>query len=166
MGLDMYLEAQLYVGAGKLNGSIETEYGNKANLPDMPISYVKYDVSYWRKAYAIHSWICDRVGEVEDGGYVHVPVDELKDLLGIAVKVLAPYELFLQAQKNKDPNAKKFYDKAVEVAKELLPDDEAPGYEYEEWYFEQVKSTVEQLDKVLKLCEKFPDISIFYTANW
>lgn len=166
MGLDMYLEAQLYIGAGKLNGTIETEYGTKANLPDMPISYVKYDVAYWRKAYAIQNWICDRVGMIENGGYVHVPVEDLKELLSSAVKVLAPYELFLQAQKNKDPNASVLYKQAVEVAKELLPDDDSPGYEYDEWYFAQVKNTVEQLDKVLKLCKQFPDISIFYTANW
>lgn len=106
------------------------------------------------------------MGDIDNGGRVDVPVEDLKELLGIAVKVLAPYELFLQEQKNKNPNALEFYKKAVAVAKKLLPDFYDPNSAYGEWYFEQVKRTVEQLDKVLKLCEQFPDISIYYTANW
>lgn len=166
MGLDMYLEAEIYIGAGKLNGAVEKADGSKVDLPDIPISYLKYDVAYWRKAYAIQSWIFDHVGDIDNGGCVYVPTEDLKELLGVAVKVLAPYELFLQEQKNKNPNALEFYKKAVAVAKKLLPDLDDPDYAYEEWYFEQIKNTVEQLDKVLKLCEQFPDISIYYTANW
>lgn len=56
MGLDMYLEAEIYIGSGKLNGTVENADGSKVNLPDMPISYLKYDVAYWCKAYAIQSW--------------------------------------------------------------------------------------------------------------
>lgn len=78
MGLDMYLEAEHYVGGGwdfarkKMNDDAKafdalldmfgTNFNDfHAKYPEGHYAKVSFQVAYWRKANAIHKWFVDNV---------------------------------------------------------------------------------------------------------
>jgi hypothetical protein len=140
MGLDMYLNAERFYwskdGGPKLDDVPE---GYSVNL-------VKSEVAYWRKANAIHQWFVDNVqGGEDDCRSRHVTRDELKALVDICKRVIA------------EPDK----------AKDLLPTANGfffGGTDYEEYYFQYLEDTVEQVEKALS---KFPDDWEFeYHSSW
>lgn len=152
MGLDMYLNARRFIWSydGSKDGQTGREIAEK--FPelgdDATIKYVIAEVAYWRKANAIHQWFVDNVQNgVDDCGDYYVERGHLEDLLKLVNAVLN---------------------------KETKPEDALPtqsGFffgntEYTEWYFEDLKSTKEQLEKILSNEELFKNWDIYYRASW
>lgn len=157
MGLDMYLSAERHyldkewvkddearAIHGKVLNAIQADnFICKDNLGTIN---VEVEVAYWRKANAIHAWfIRECSGGVDDCRPVYVPREKLTQLLGLCYQVKS----------------------APELAPELLPSQEGFFFgstEYDEWYFNDIDDTIQQLSNVL---ENTPDGWRFtYTASW
>lgn len=100
-------------------------------------------VAYWRKANAIHGWILrNTVGEdTDDCRKVYVEGKKIRELVDDCKAVLADHD----------------------KAKELLPVTEGfffGSYEYDEYYFDDLKDTVKMLEK-LDFNEDY-----IYQASW
>ena len=167
MGLDMYLEVRKYVSkhdyskfdrandewpppVSEMFASLE------AAAPDGLTKYsdfggiqVTYPIGYWRKANAIHGWFVDKCGGgVDECQDIYVPREklvELRDLCKSAIKQPA-------------------------MAGEVLPPTQGFFFgssEIDEWYMEDLKSTVEMIDHVLSIIpEGEYDYSFYYRASW
>lgn len=107
--------------------------------------YIMTEEIYWRKANQIHRWFVENIQDGnEDWGMHYVPRECLYRLKQLCEKVL----------KNK------------ELASTLLPTESGfffGSVEYDEWYFEDLRYTVEKLDELLKE-EKY--ISFRYQSSW
>lgn len=158
MGLDMYLRAEKYVSGlfGDEKEDFATLLGmfpdeavqEAAKSVDFPSARVQFTVGYWRKVNQIHSWF---VRECQDGvdecQVTYVSREKLKELREVCLRVLAS-------------------GKDTRVAEELL----APqggfffgSVEYNQWYWEGLESTIEQLDRALALPSGW---SLYYQSSW
>lgn len=106
---------------------------------------VEVTCAYWRKANQIHKWFVDNVQNGEDDCdtyYVsHEKLGELRETCRRA--------LFA-----KDPS--------------LLPPHEGfffGSYDIDEWYWNGIKNTIKQIDRVLALPE-LSELSFSYTSSW
>ena len=165
MGLDMYLSAKKHLS--KINykvlqenneldynspEAIYPEFNNLMQLTqltdvatDMYGASVEVTCAYWRKANQIHSWFVREVQGGEDNcGEYYVSSDKLIELLAICKHSL----------ENKDPAL-------------LLPQG---GFffgstDIDEWYWNDIKSTISQLERILALPE-FDNLSFYYNSSW
>lgn len=165
MGLDMYLSAKKHLS--KINYKVlqennELDYNSpEAVYPefndlmqltqltnvatDMYGASVEVTCAYWRKANQIHSWFVREVQGGEDNcGEYYVSSDKLIELLAICKHSL----------ENKDPAL-------------LLPQG---GFffgstDINEWYWNDLKSTISQLERILALPE-FDNLSFYYQSSW
>jgi hypothetical protein len=103
-------------------------------------------IGYWRKANAIHRWFVDNVqGGRDECQRSYVGRDQLQELLDITNRVLS--------------NTKS-------IASKLLPTQEGFFFgntDYNQRYWEDLKSTKEILERALALDESW---SIYYRASW
>ena len=139
MGLDMYLNKKTYIGA---NFSFNNVTGTLAlKRDDVPIDinlnklkYVLEEQAYWRKANAIHKWFVDNVqGGVDDCRVYEVYGEKLLELVKLCKEILADHS----------------------KAEDLLPPCSGfffGGTEYDEYYFECLEDTIEQLANVEADC--------------
>lgn len=155
MGLDMYLNAKRYLSDYRdadapakdailqqfpeLNAYLEEE--SEAN----PVTGVVARVGYWRKANQIHSWFVQNVQNGEDDcKSYYVGREQLQELKTLCERVLADNSL----------------------AKELLEPKDGfffGSLDYDEYYFSDLRQTVEIVNKALSL----PDSWYFeYHASW
>lgn len=138
MGLDMYLYKKTYIRQGdfykpesvnevivKTGGEIDTKIDPKK------IKYVVEEAGYWRKANQIHRWFVENVQNgVDDCKDYYVDDDILEKLLDLCKKVDADHSL----------------------AESLLPSASGfffGGTDYDEWYFEDIKNTINILEEAL-----------------
>jgi hypothetical protein len=137
MGLDMYLNKRIYVGANyqhnEVTGKIELfRHGEPIKINLNKVTYVVENVGYWRKANAIHRWFVDHVMDGEDECYEHYVRDEqLKELLDLCKKVRKNHRL----------------------AAELLPTQNDLFFgstDYDEWYWQDIDLTIKILEDALK----------------
>jgi hypothetical protein len=150
MGLDMHLEAEQYVSDYDEKDKPLLE-AIKENAPlglgEFRPKNVTFEIAYWRKANCIHGWFVRNVQDGKDECQSsYVSLEQLQELKDNCEKVLANLDL----------------------APELLP--AAKGfffgsYEYDEWYTNDLKKTVKQLDKILSnpYAKKW---WIQYRASW
>lgn len=153
MGLDMFLYKVVWLSEYdkdmlKLKQDIEKHF-NIGSAKE-----IKLEIAYWRKANHIHKWIMDTCGSGDEEEYeVDISFEQLMELKELCEKVIAD-------------NSK---------AEELLPTTEGfffGGTEYDEYYFEWTKSTIEMLDKIHnnKVQEKLNGKKVFdtfkYYASW
>lgn len=167
MGLDMYLNVRRYVSQWDYRSKDGTYLSERVLRPDFDKlvktaglkkytsltrdsavgAEVEATVMYWRKANAIHQWFIDNcAGGIDDCRPVYVSRSQLEELLDKVKAVLD------------DP----------EQASELLPTQSGFFFgstEYEEWYFEDLKRTKEELTKVLEVSAE-DDVSFSYQASW
>lgn len=146
----MYLEAEQYVSDydPESNALLEAIKSNAPfGLGDFAPTHVKFELAYWRKANAIHNWFVQNVQDGKDDcNDFYVPVAKLRDLKDLCEKVLAN----------------------IELAPELLPAKQGfffGSYEYDEWYEQDLRNTVEKLNKILS----HPDSKkwwISYRSSW
>ena len=105
------------------------------------------EVCYWRKANQIHGWFVENVqGGNDDCGYYLVTRDHLEELLEIVTDVL---------DGGADPE-------------EVLPTTEGFFFgstDYDDFYFEQLEFTKEELTKVLKTTN-WDKQYIVYHSSW
>jgi hypothetical protein len=165
MGLDMYLSAKKHLSKidyKVLHDNRELDYNApEAVYPefnqlmeltqlsnvatDMYGATVEVTCAYWRKANQIHSWFVREVQGGEDNcGEYYVSSDKLIELLAICKHSL----------ENKDPAL-------------LLPQG---GFffgstDIDEWYWNDLKSTISQLERILALPE-FDNLSFYYNSSW
>ena len=145
MGLDMYLTARRFnwgEAEAELNQAVREVY----QLPEgFPVYDVRIEVGHWRKANQIHMWVVNNVQKENDdcGTYV-VTQHDLLTLRNDCVRVLEDNSL----------------------AAKLLPT--SAGFffgstEYEDYYFDTLKDTIEILDKAIALP---PQWEIEYRSSW
>ena len=146
MGLDMYLQAERYVSkyfdpedegrAAKIQ-KIFPEFTNAE------VKTIRAEVAYWRKANAIHAWFVTNVqGGVDECQDSHVGRDQLEELRQLCLEVLDTKDA------SELPPQAGFFFGSTEV---------------DDWYFEDLRNTVNQLDKVLAM----PDnLEFYYRASW
>lgn len=137
------------------------------------------EVAYWRKANAIHKWFSDKLadGNIENCREYYVSKDDLIELRDACRKVLNLSKVSSGKVKNGErlENNKwvplyetgKVIDNP-EFAQELLPTEKGPFFgpvDYDQYYIEDLKSTVKQIDKILEETD-FDKDEIVYLAWW
>lgn len=153
MGLDMYLNAKRYLWSFPSDGpdaNLGREIGQR--FPELgenaEIKYLTAEVAYWRKANAIHQWFVNNVQNGRDDcGDYYVEKEQLQELLKLVNDIL-------------DKKAK---------PEETLPTQSGFFFgstEYSEWYYDDLQSTKEQLEKILSNEELFKKWDIYYHASW
>jgi hypothetical protein len=148
MGLDMYLNAKRYLYREKDKEIVDVIKAEQiSGMGDMRPKEITCPVMYWRKANHIHRWFVEQVQDrTDDCGEYEVMDRQLRELVGICKQVLSDRSL----------------------APKLLPVQEGfffGGKDYEDWYFEDVKATVEALDKVLST-EGIEEWNFYYRSSW
>ena len=112
----------------------------------MPVKFVEVEAGYWRKANQIHKWFVDNVQRGEDNCRPHgVDREQLAELRQLCLDVLAD-------------NTK---------ASKLLPCGSGfffGAYDYDEWYFNNLKDTVDIVDHCLH--PDNADIYYEYQSSW
>lgn len=158
MGLDMYLEARKFVSGYSFEPiDSQNAYENilasvdlsKADLgaDASPFIYLSVNVAYWRKVNAVHSWFVENVqGGVDECQKAEVSREQLQELVDLCKQV-------------RDDHDK---------AEELLPTQGGFFFGdtiYDEWYFQGIDSTIEQLEKILRN-PKFEGWDFVYQSSW
>ena len=143
MGLDMTLSARKWFGS---NEPLQTELSALCKSPTT-VNEVICDAMYWRKANAIHQWFVTNVqGGSDDCGTYFVPLEELNNLIGLCSEALL----------------------SPEFAESILPTESGfffGGTEYDEYYFDQLRETVEQL-KELTTNPLWKGWDFHYQSSW
>ena len=126
----------------------EHNYGSKM---------IMQQVAYWRKANAVHKWFVDNVQNGIDDCCYHreVTKNDLRELLDVCHTILASCD--------DDGNLTD-----TSVAEELLPSQSGfffGGTDYDEWYVDDLKNTVEMVEKILKETD-FDIYAIYYESSW
>lgn len=182
MGLDMYLEAERYI-SGWGHGP-DPEYSQLKKILGVsptehsPSFSVSYNVAYWRKANAIHNWFVQNVqGGKDECQRSYVERSQLIKLRDLCQDVIDHCEVIdgqvhSGTQYNAEhPNGIKLMEdgkviKDASYAEAHLPAQSGfffGGTEYDEYYLDNLYSTVEQLDEALKLGD---DFEFYYRASW
>lgn len=181
MGLDMYLTRKVYIGANyehnKVTGTIALQKDGK----DIPVElnkvkYIEEDAAYWRKANSIHNWFVETVQDGEDDcKEYYVDKEQLKELVEICNKVIKSLEKSgkktIQVETGWTSSGKTYGDSEVftdtSLAEELLPTQSGfffGGTDYNIWYLEELKNTVEQLTPIIEKEGDFAEY--YYQASW
>lgn len=151
MGLDMYLTAERYVSDWNEDDKELAEQlaklpvGNKIGR----IKSLTADVMYWRKANAIHEWFVKNTQDgVDECQHTWLSISDLFALLDVCKQVYADHSL----------------------APELLPTQEGFFFgatDYDEYYYDQVKATIDGLEEVLNLPEEeLKGWEFYYQSSW
>jgi len=187
MGLDMYLYRQTYVKYWKHNGdeNYEIKITKKGkpvtNIDPKKIAYIEEEIFYWRKANQIHKWFIDNCADgVDECQRIYVYSSQLKKLMNVCEQVLIESKLVPGIVKNgeyanvetdfklKDNLIVGKVIKDFSYAAEHLPTAEGFFFgskEYNEWYYDDVKETLEFLRELQDENGEFPGI-YYYQASW
>ena len=135
-------------------------------------------ITSWRKANHIHKWFVDNVQDGNDDcGRYEVTKEQLEVLLWTCKAVLAGSTLVKGKIKNgefyKGGMCQVVYEDGeyIEdptVARRLLPTQDGfffGGTEYDQWYYEDVKHTVEVIENVLATTD-FEHEIVMYSSSW
>ena len=156
MGLDMYLYRREYLSNYSWGGDNEKEVAAFNTITDAigikpcaesPHIHVEVCVAYWRKANAIHKWFCDLDGGRDECQNIYVNREKLVELRNLASSVL------LQPALGPDhlPTQQGFF---------------FGSYDYDEWYMEDMKNTVYQLNEILESTPEDSWTDFIYRASW
>jgi len=146
----MYLEKRTYVKQWSFQKPEEqynvevTKGGEPTNIKPERVTHIVEEIGYWRKQNQIHQWFVENVQNgVDNCGEYCVSKVQLEDLLEICKKILNDNSL----------------------AEELLPTTSGfffGGTEYDEWYFDGIKNTIEILEEALS--DNSGDY--YYSSSW
>ena len=145
MGLDMYLSAKRYLWEKDREGIKVSSFDIPAPLE---LDEVRCRAAYWRKANQIHGWFVRNVqDDTDDCGSYEVSRDDLQALVDLCRKVLANRKL----------------------AAKLLPPNEGfffGGYEYDDYYFNELQRTADELVALLEALPKDSGWCFEYQSSW
>ena len=152
MGLDSYLWKKTATdtwspdGLMKYDVTVTSDGKPVEHVDPSKVCYVIEEVGYWRKANQIHNWFVQNVQNgVDDCGSYYVEKEKLKELLDVCKRVVD------------DPS----------LAESLLPSLRGfffGGDEYDEWYMQQLKYTIELLEEILKREDR--GVYYEYESSW
>jgi len=184
MGLDMYLTAKRDFYPKEWHPKQEQEMNKKlrnlfpemfetGNLDNVGVSF---EVGYWRKANQIHKWFVDNCQDgVDDCRDTCIGREQLKELRDLCQVVVDNSKLkdgmivngYSYRNGKETPNLEK--GKIIEntdKAQLLLPTVDGFFFgntDYNEWYLDDVKHTIEVIDKCLALSK---DWNFYYHSSW
>ncbi len=158
----------------------DTKYWSWDTEHKYPNVMIMEQVGYWRKANHIHDWFVNNVQDgIDDCDYHNeVTKEVLEELLDICHQVVANSKLidakvvngytfdsnfnevcnYVDGKKIEDPS----------VAEALLPTCSGfffGGTDYDEWYLEDVKDTIEIIQTILETTD-FENQMIYYCSSW
>jgi len=184
MGLDMYLYKKHYVknwahdkDEGKYKITIEKGGKKDPKINTKDVIYIVEEVGYWRKANAIHKWFIDNCANGnEEKTEMYVSYKKLEDLRDIVSRVLASCKLVKGEVVNGQSYDKTMgewvdnkvagkYVKDPSLAQMLLPTTSGFFFgstEYDQWYVEDLKLTLEILEEALT----DESAEFEYSASW
>lgn len=185
MGLDMWLSKRIYIGARyehrNVNGTIHITVGEddrKVPIDFKKVTYIEEEVAYWRKANQIHSWFVKNVQNgIDDCKAYYVSIEQIRELVDLCKKVVEDSILVDGVIQNghtyengvRMPN----YEEGKEIvdpstARKLLPTQEGfffGGTDYNEWYLDDIKSTIEMLEPVCT-ADNDGEVDYRYQSSW
>lgn len=132
------------------------------------------EVYYWRKANAIHQWFVDNIqngnDDCEDYRVTQKDLQILIDTLRDVYNSLCNKEMITKKVQDGsiEYEIKVFKEEDLEIAKQLLPTQEGfffGGTEYDEYYFEQIKDTLNDL-QIINECFDFENNYLIYGSSW
>lgn len=155
MGLDMYLKGKRYLSKYRDDSDVPKQEAIQAMFPELKghvnqwdeslVDEVTISAGYWRKANAVHDWFVRNVQKgTDDCGSYYVSREHLEELRDICNRIT----------------------ESPELAEELLPT--VSGFffgstNYDEWYFEDIKRTVDIVNFSLSLPLEW---SFEYHSSW
>ena len=189
MGLDMYLEAEKYVG-GWEHFTDAAERGLYATLLELsglsdlacretPSVEITVKVAYWRKANAIHAWFVEHVQDGKDECQrSYVTREQLAELVALCQSVLDSVET---VEGEVSTGRTHYPDGRIEhhnrpglvvaqkgIAAKALPTQSGCFFgctDYDEGYLADLRDTVRQLTPLLDP-ELHKEFSFYYRASW
>ena len=120
-------------------------------------------VGYWRKANQIHNWFVENVqGGNDDCDCYPVSREQIEELKSLCEEILANVKLIDKGENE----AKEIDNKAL--CEDLLPT--CSGFffgdtEYDEWYLDDIKNTVEICNKALYETD-WDTETLYYVSSW
>ena len=132
------------------------------------------EIYYWRKANAIHQWFVDNIqngnDDCEDYRVTQKDLQILIDTLKEVYNSLCNKEMVTKKVQDGsiEYETKVFKEEDLEIAKQLLPTQEGfffGGTEYDEYYFEQIKDTLNDL-QIINECFDFENNYLIYGSSW
>lgn len=158
MGLDMYLECEIYIGAQYEHNEVELEInarvqGETVAIDVSKVSEIIEQAAYWRKANAIHNWFVQNVQNgVDECQRSWVRLEQLYELSTLCKAILAKHENGGQWEK---------------MAGQYLPP--VAGFffgetDLDDWYLQDLKDTVRQLKPCIE--DNRNKVSYYYRASW
>ena len=184
MGLDMYLYKRSYVKNWNYMRSeerhqitVSRDGKPLADIKPERISHIIEQVAYWRKANQIHKWFVDNVqGGVDECQESHVSKEQLAELVGLCKQVLNTVEtvpgavhtgtMYYPDGKVVEQTKEGVVVAQVGLAEELLPTASGfffGGTDYDEYYLEDLKHTIEQIEPLLS---EDGDDDFYYRSSW
>ena len=161
MGLDMYLIKKKR--EDKREDLWEFPYGT--------------ELIYWRKANAIHRFLCDSGREIEQEVAYEISRTNLEDLLDKCNEILN----VVKTKKGTIQNGQRYvngkWEPILEEGIEIINQEEVAeilptcsGFffgstDYNQWYLEDIKRTKEELESVMKDIDWNND-EVYYLASW
>tara|TARA_R100000951_G_scaffold19630_1_gene16492 strand:- start:449 stop:922 length:474 start_codon:yes stop_codon:yes gene_type:complete len=157
MGLDMYLNKKTYIRLHHSHRNVNVKLivekdGKQVDLgiENSKLESITEECMYWRKANMIHKWFVDTVQDGEDNcGSYSVSIEQLKELHQLCSKII-------------DDESK---------AEECLPSQEGfffGGTHYDEYYFDAIKYTHEELTKIISNHDSVNGfyLDYSYSSSW
>lgn len=182
MGLDMYLIAEKYISG--FPDRPDPEYAPIVKAVGIeptsanPAVNIRAYVGYWRKANAIHAWMCRNLqndaNNCVDVGIDREDLKKLRDVCQrvILASVLGPGRVHVSTTYSNEGKTEEWEDGLVivdpSVAKELLPTQSGFFFgstAYDEEYLDDLKKTVEICDRVLN-DPALEMTDLYYRASW
>ena len=171
------IPSQEHIALFKKNNRVRyADWDKEKKYPNKSISK---KVGYWRKANAIHNWFVENVQDgIDNCGEYVVTKEQLETLLDICETVLGRSHLkdgYVKNGYQSDDTGKLLpcyeegkYVSNTATAEALLPT--TGGFffgstDYDQWYIEDLKSTVSILKKVLRTTD-FSKYVIAYSSSW
>ena len=157
----------------------KTRYYDWDDEHKYPTSRIMEQVGYWRKANHIHNWFVENIQDGNNDCDYHreVTEDDLHELLDVCHEVLCSCEM-VDGKINvgtQCSNGKIIpimedgqYVKDPSVAERLLPCVSGfffGGTEYDNYYVESIKETIDIITKVLETTD-FDKEMIYYVSSW
>lgn len=176
----MYLNAKRYFWFTENETKDKIEEIVPCPFANEGVKEISYGVLYWRKANAIHNWFVENVQNGKDDcGDYYVTVEHLIELKNVCEEVLkvaiVEYgKVYVGTTWDKNGETKNYEDGKVianpEMVAELLPSTSGFFFgstDYDSYYLDSVKSTLESLNKILSIDKKELERWDFsYHSSW